>query len=77
MAVILDFSPVTRDTQQETNFSNIFTASSEVSRKTVLPVADPDLQVGGQSQKKFFRLFAPQLFGLKIRGGGRPPGPLR
>ena len=46
---------------------------------------DPDLQirrVGGegrkgrtQSQKKLFRPFGPQ-FGLKIRGGGRPPGPL-
>ena len=26
MAAILDFSPIPRDTQQETNFSNMFTA---------------------------------------------------
>ena len=44
---------------------------------------DLDLQIrrgGGEkrrarSPKKLFRPFGPQ-FGLKIRGGGRPPGPL-
>ena len=49
------------------------------------PVADPDLQIrgagypdpeiGGPGLKNFFSAFVPQ-FGLKIRVGPRPPGPL-
>ena len=41
-------------------------------------VPDPDLEIGGEEgggvvSKTFLRPFGPQ-FGLKIRGGGSPPG---
>ena len=33
---------------------------------------DPDIRGGGAVSKKMFQPFGPQ-FGLKTRGGGRPP----
>ena len=47
-----------------------------ISKTGESPVADPDFHMRGSGLKKIFcRPFGPH-FGLKIRGGGRAPGPL-
>ena len=45
---------------------------------TYIHYLDPEIKAGGGeavSKNNFFRVFGPQ-FGLKIRGGAGPPGPL-